>query len=198
MRICAGASSGSGLAAAAGAYCTPIPVLQCNSFIIPALCAYIEANSSHCSMLAAAFALPGDVELAQKLSEFSITMRNVVDTMGQLASKVDQLGQPTVYDTTPAALGQQTLESLMARGAVCDFESNIPPTKVSAVPVNRHQQPVLDSAQQQALMNCKSEAEVVEVLTPVLWHLLIADIDADACSSVLVSSTLLFWKRHIV
>jgi len=156
-------------------------------------------------MLAAAFALPGDVELAQKLSEFSITMRNVVETVGQLASgqqqlasKVDQLGQPTIYDTTPAALGQQTLESLMARGAVCDFESNIPPTKVSAVPDNRHQQPVLDSAQQQALMNCKSEAEVVEVLTPVLWHLLIADIDADACSSVLVSSTLLFWKRHNV
>ena len=143
-------------------------------------------------MLAAAFALPGDVELAQKLSEFSITMRNVVETVGQLASKVDQLGQPAIYDTTPAALGQQTLESLMARGAVCDFESNIPPTKVSAVPDNRHQQPVLDSAQQQALMNCKSEAEVVEVLTPVLWHLLIADIDADACSSVLVSSTLLF------
>jgi hypothetical protein len=156
-------------------------------------------------MLAAAFALPGDVELAQKLSEFSITMRNVVETVGQLASgqqqlasKVDQLGQPTIYDTTPAALGQQTLESLMARGAVCDFESSIPPTKVSAVPDNRHQQPVLDSAQQQALMNCKSEAEVVEVLTPVLWHLLIADIDADACSSVLVSSTLLFWKRHNV
>ena len=168
-------------------------------------------------MLAAAFALPGDVELAQKLSEFSITMRNVVETVGQLASgqqqlasgqqqlasgqqqlasKVDQLGQPTIHDTTPAALGQQTLDTLMASGAMYDFESSIPPKKGSAMPDNRHQQPVLDSAQQQALTNCKSEAEVVEVLTPVLWLLLIADIDADACDPVLVSNTLLFWNAR--
>jgi hypothetical protein len=131
-------------------------------------------------------------------------MRNVVETVGQLAlgqqqlaSKVDQLGQPTIHDTTPAALGERTLAALEARGAVYDFESNIPPKKGSAVPDNRHQQPALDSEQQQALMNCKSEAEVVEVLTPVLWHLLIADINADACDVVLVSKTLLFWKRKM-
>jgi hypothetical protein len=44
MRICVGISSGSGSAAAAGAYCAPIPVvLQWIAFLIPAvICIYLS------------------------------------------------------------------------------------------------------------------------------------------------------------
>ena len=102
----------------------------------------------------------------------------------QLASLAARLTAQTIHDTTPAALGDKTLAALHLSDRVDDFTGG-------------DGDAVLDAEQQRALLLCKSEAEVVRFLTPVLWRLRVTDDAADPCRSVLVNSENLAWLDNL-
>ena len=102
----------------------------------------------------------------------------------QLASLAARLTAHTIHDTTPAALGDKTLAALRVGSRVEDFAGG-------------DGDAVLDAEQQRALLLCRSEAEVIKFLTPVLWRLRVTDDAADPCRSVLLNSENLAWLDNL-
>ena len=114
------------------------------------------------------------------LEHVALGQQQLAAKVEQLASKVEQLSQPTIYDTTPSALGEETLRSLRELGAVHDFFKG---TRAGG-------SAVLGGEAQRELAECSKEEDIVKFITPVLWHLRVAD-DTDPCSPVLVNTALL-------
>ena len=97
---------------------------------------------------------------------------------------VERLTAEVIHDTTPVALGDKTLAALHLSNRVEDFTGS-------------DGDAVLDAEQQRALLLCKSEAEVVKFLTPVLWRLRVTGDAADPCRSVLVNSENRSWLDNL-
>jgi hypothetical protein len=111
----------------------------------------------------------------------------LLQSIERLSLAFASLQQPFSHDTTPAALGDKTMQRLQKLGTVTDFTGD-----EAAGPA------ALDVAAQQRVAQCKSETELVKQLTPVLWRLRTAGNDSsDACRPVLVNSEQFKWLDNL-
>ena len=85
---------------------------------------------------------------------------------------IQERNERAQLDTAPSALGHKTLQTLRLLGTLREFQSDEPAGEA-----------VLVAAQQALLTQCKTEAELVKLITPALWRLRVGESDgSDACS----------------